>query len=287
MSKTDRYQMMNYGEQAPQSRPHNVNPSVNAARVILTVKNFSKIPGVCHIGLGVTALNTIKVLRRNGVNAEAWAVETYQQLADRLTLETTKPNAIPISHVIVSSPAWIQPEQFGTLCFDFGDTEFVLLNHSGTAYYSIDKFGLRNIRAAIDLEHATHNMRVACNNYRGSQWMSDTFGFKCATLPNLYDTETFVNPIPPRPRGDTIRIGSFGAGRPWKNQLTAAEGAVQLARRLGCQLELYVNAKRPDAFAVSAFLRRNLQRCDRGRYRRGRSFRNLAVHRVESQELVV
>lgn len=71
-------------------------------------------------------------------------------------------------------------------------------------------------------------------------------GFDCLLLPNLYDTETFINPIPPRKLGGTLRIGSFGAGRPWKNQLVAAESAVQLARSLGVKLELWVNSKRPD-----------------------------------------
>lgn len=38
----------------------------------------------------------------------------------------------------------------------------------------------------------------------------------------------------------------MGPARPWKNQLVAAEAGVQLARRLGVQLEFYVNTKRPD-----------------------------------------
>lgn len=93
---------------------------------------------------------------------------------------------------------------------------------------------------------ATHNVRVAGNNPRFTTWASNSFGFNCLLLPNLYDTESFVSPIQPRKIGDTLRIGCFGASRPWKNQLTAAEAAVQLARRLGTNLELYVNSKRPD-----------------------------------------
>ena len=148
--------------------------------------------------------------------------------------------------MIVSAPSWIQPDQFGTLCHTFPEIEFVQLNHSGCSYLSIDKFGIRNIRQCIDLEMATHNMRVAGNNPRFTEWAGKAFGFDCLLLPNLYDTDSFVNPIPPRKLGGTIRIGSFGAGRPWKNQLTAAEASVQLARALGVKLELYVNSRRPD-----------------------------------------
>lgn len=243
--RIDRFQKIEY--QAPvRTRPHNVDPCLNNARVILAVKNFASIPGVCHIGLGVTASNTVKVLRRNGMNIEAWAVQTYQQLLDRLNKETVDPNKLPISHVIVSAPSWIQPPQFGTLCFKFVDIEFVQLNHSGTAYLSIDKFGIRNIRECIDLEMSTHNMKVAANNPRLAKWLSDSFGFRCMFLPNLYDTDSFVEPVTPRPFSDKIKVGSFGAGRPWKNQLSAAEASVQLARRLGVELELYVNTMRPD-----------------------------------------
>lgn len=242
----------------PQARrPHNVNPAISSARVILAVKNFASIPGVCHIGLGVTATCTLKVLRRNGVRVEAWSLPTkrgdpdyeFRELRRRLDEERKadcKGIDPPITHVIVSAPSWIQPSQFGTLCFQFPEIEFVQLNHSGCSYLSIDKFGIRNIRQCIDLEMATHNMRVAGNNPRFTEWASKTFGFDCLLLPNLYDTESFVNPIPPRKLGGTLRIGSFGAGRPWKNQLVAAEAAVQLARAMGVKLELWVNSKRPD-----------------------------------------
>jgi glycosyltransferase involved in cell wall biosynthesis len=228
------------------ARPHNVNASASSARVILAIKNFAKIPGVCHIGLGVTAINTIKVLRKNGINAEAWSAQTYAELNMRLEKESANPRAIPITHVVVSAPSWIDPAQFGALCLSYPNTEFVQLNHSGTAYLSIDKYGIRNIRQVIDLETSTHNMRTAANNPRLAKWLSDSFGFECLLLPNLYDTDSFVNPVPTRVLGDTLRIGSFGASRPWKNQLTAAEAAVQLARRLGVNLELYVNTMRPD-----------------------------------------
>jgi glycosyltransferase involved in cell wall biosynthesis len=62
----------------------------------------------------------------------------------------------------------------------------------------------------------------------------------------LYDTDSFIEPSPPKIHHDPLRIGSFGASRPWKNQLTAAEGAVELARRLGVGLEFFVNSGRSE-----------------------------------------
>lgn len=230
-------------------RPHHIAPEQATARVILTIRNFSKIPGICHIGLGVTALNTMKVLRRNGIFAECWSTQTADELRKKITAAEEHANrtgTLHVSHVVVSAPSWVQPEDFESLCLEWPNIEFVELNHSGCAYLSIDKFGIRNIRKNIDLELSLHNMRVAANNIRVRDWLAGTFSFDCLLLPNLYDCLSF-DPLPPH-KGicDPIRIGSFGASRPWKNQLCAAEASVQLAKQLGVELELYVNSKRPD-----------------------------------------
>ena len=236
-------------------RPHDVDPSIEGARVILAIKNFSKVPGVCHIGLGVTATNTMKVLRRKGVHCEAWSVNAE---TDPKTGKVTREAALlwrrlakavndprPITHVVISSPAWIQPNDFHNLALRFPDITFVQLNHSGDAYLSIDKYGIRNIRGVLALQEMLHNVRVAANNERVAKFIS-ALGSPCLYLPNLYDTDSFVNPSTPQRLGGTLRIGSFGASRPWKNQLTAAEAAVMIGKAMGCSVELYVNSKRPD-----------------------------------------
>ncbi len=223
---------------------HHIAPRKDTIRVVQAVKNFAAIRGVCHIGLGVTATNNLKVLRKAGIHAEAWATQTAKELVDKLRADTGFP--LPISHVIVSAPSWVQPLEFKAMCLEFPNIEFVMLNHSGLAYLSIDKFGIRNIRACIDLEQELHNFRVGWNNPRGFEWARKTFSYRGLELTNLYDTSSFVHPYTHKPVSGVIRIGSFGASRPWKNQLTAAEGAVQLARQLGVNLELYVNSKRPD-----------------------------------------
>jgi len=230
--------------------PHHVGPEKRTARVILAVKNFAAIKGVCHIGLGVTATNTLKVLRRAGVYCETWATQTFEELKRQLEAaveDTLKHGKMPITHVVVSAPSWVQPQDFKWLVLTYPDIEFVMLSHSGCAFLSIDKFGIRNIREDIDLELTVHNFRVAANNRRVTDFLTRTYGFECLYLPNLYDCESFVDPYPMhKDFGGTIRIGSFGASRPWKNQLCAAEASIQLARQLGVNLELYVNSKRPD-----------------------------------------
>jgi hypothetical protein len=198
----------------------------------------------------------MKVLRKAGVHAEAWSIDAgygkgseYRVLREKLVADYKKvkvnPTYRPVTHVIVSAPSWIQPDDFYQLSLLWSDITFVQLNHSGCAYLSIDKYGIRNIRDVCAISEMTHNVRVAANNERTGHFFSSAFGVSALYLPNLYDTDSFVA-FTPTKLGSTLRVGSFGASRPWKNQLCAAEGAVMLAKALGVNLELYVNSKRPD-----------------------------------------
>ncbi len=227
-------------------RPHPVNPQLESIRLVLAIKNFAALAGVSHIGLGITALNTMKVLRRAGVHCEAWAAQTAKELYILLEKDEQKNPPRPVTHVVISAPSWVQPTSFADFSHRWPNIDFVQLNHSGTAYLSIDKYGIRNIREVNDLSYALHNCRVAGNNQRFVNWIHDAFGAEKLWLPNLYDYTTYVNPVIQRKDYDPLRIGSFGAGRPWKNQLTAAEAAVAMARRMNVELEFYVNTMRPD-----------------------------------------
>ncbi len=188
----------------------------------------------------------MRVLRRAGVQCEAWSAQTAAELYNLISEdEKTKPGR-PVTHVVISAPSWVQPVSFGDFSIRWPNIVFVQLNHSGTAYLSIDKYGIKNIREVSALSLVSHNIRVAGNNRRFTGWLLSAIATPELYLPNLYDTTTFVDPVVQRRDHDPLRIGSFGAGRPWKNQLTAAEAAVQMARQLGVNLEFYVNSMRPD-----------------------------------------
>jgi len=235
-------------------RPHHIAPTKQTARVVLAAKNFGSAIGISHIGLGVTNLNNAKVLRRAGIYAEVWGAQTAAELKTKLAAaenHSVATGLLPVSHVIVNAPSWILPAEFADLAASFPRVEFVLMNHTGCAYLSMDKTGdtsgIKANRQCIDLEQSTHNFRIGGNNARFVQWFTRSFGAPCLYLPNMYDPKSFVDPYPAhREIGGTLRLGSFGAARPWKNQLVAAEAAVQLAQQLGVNLELYVNSRRMD-----------------------------------------
>jgi len=188
----------------------------------------------------------MRVLRRNGIQCEAWSAQTAKELYQQISRDEGKKPSRPVTHVVISAPSWVQPGSFADFSRRWPDIQFVQLNHSGTSYLSIDKYGLKNIKEVSALTLALHNVKVAGNNPRFVKWVADALGVPPVYLPNLYDPTTFVNPVSRRANYDPLRIGSFGAGRPWKNLLTAAESAVQMARRMNVALELYVNTMRPD-----------------------------------------
>lgn len=225
-------------------RPNNVNRHIDTTHCVMATKNWSNVPGVCSVGLSVTAAHIMRVLRREGLHIESWQVKDVPELYTRIEKAHHSPGP---THVIASAPSFLQPLHYIELAHRYPDTEFVQQNHTGTAYLTIDKFGIKNIRAVIDLEKDLHNVRVSWNNPRGRDWAWNSFHGGNLLLPNLYDTTTFVNPVSARKDPDPIRIGSFGAGRPWKNLLSAAEGAILIAERLGVDLEYYVNSGRTEA----------------------------------------
>ncbi len=67
--------------------------------VILAYKNFAANRNISHIGLGVAAINTAKVLRREGIKTDVWPILSAADLRKRLVVA-------PAEHVIISAP-WI------------------------------------------------------------------------------------------------------------------------------------------------------------------------------------
>lgn len=223
-------------------RPHHVAPALASVHLIIVCEQMGQpLPGGSDAGLAVICNCTAKVLRRAGVHAECWKVRNADELMQRLEAESWRASR-PITHVVINNPRFIPPAKFAEMAGRWTDTEFVQLNHSGLAYLSIDDHGVWNIKTVMDLETALHNVRVGANNPRFQNWLNGNFGVECILLPNLYDVESFRNPVAARKDFDPLRIGSFGAGRPWKNQLVAAEAAMTMARRLNVQLELYINS---------------------------------------------
>lgn len=206
--------------------------------VVLAYKNFAANRNISHIGLGVAAINTAKVLRREGTKADVWPIISSADLRTRL-------QAAPAKHVIISAP-WIPTLEMQGLSNDFPDTHFSVNCHSNVGFLQADRNGVKLVREMMELEMGTSNVHLAGNSRRFCHWVREAFGAPCAFLPNLYWVESDHLPHRSSFHGETLRIGAFGATRPLKNLMSAAGAALEISRNLRVPLELWLSAGRAE-----------------------------------------
>lgn len=206
--------------------------------VILAYKNFAANRNISHIGLGVAAINTAKVLRGAAIQTDVWPIINATDLRARL-LES------PADDVMISAP-WIPTLEMQMLSNDFPRTRFTVNCHSNVGFLQADRNGMRLVRELMELEMATANVHLAGNSRRFCDWVRSGFGAPCAYLPNLYYLDGEA-PVAQQPfSSGTLRIGIFGATRPLKNLMSAAGAALEIARNLRAPLELWLSAGRAE-----------------------------------------
>ncbi len=207
-------------------------------KLILAYKNFAAHKNISHIGLGVSAINTVKTLRRMGVQTEVWPILHSRDLRERLQRE-------PASHVVISAP-WIPSIEIQALVGAHPETRFAVNCHSNVGFLQADAQGVRLVREAMEIEAGTFNFHLAGNSAKFCKWVTSAYGAPCTFLPNLYYMENDMLPSRPLYRGGTLRIGAFGATRPLKNFMSAAGAALEIARSMKSDLELWLSAGRTE-----------------------------------------
>lgn len=207
-------------------------------KVIYAYKNFAANKCISHIGLGVSALNTCKVLTANSIPALVWPILDGNNLRQRLNLE-----GAGVTHVVIAAP-WIPTEGLQQLCTLFPHIQFAVNCHSNVGFLQADTRGVKLIREALDLEMSVHNFHVAANSKKMTRWVMDAYGSSCVTLPNLYYLSDMDSAQRPMYANGTLRIGAFGATRPQKNFLCAVGAAVELSYQLKVNTEIWVNTGR-------------------------------------------
>ena len=205
--------------------------------VVLAYKNFAANRNISHIGLGVAAINTAKVLRREGIKTDVWPILNARDLQEKLSVA-------PAKHVIISAP-WIPTPEMQALATHFPETDFAVNCHSNVGFLQADRNGVKLMREVMELELGTSNVHLAGNSTRFCQWVNSAFGAPCAYLPNLYWLHDFAA----RQKtftGGTLRIGVFGATRPLKNLMSAAGAALEIARHMRVPLDLWLSGGRTE-----------------------------------------
>ncbi|HEU4407055.1 MAG TPA: hypothetical protein VFS43_17435 [Polyangiaceae bacterium] len=200
----------------------------------------------CHIGLGVNALHTTRVLRRLGVPTYPYGVWTVGDLRARLR---EHPEA---THAVLEAP-WVPLDETEALLAAYPHVHFVVRCHSQIGFLQVEAGAITLLRSLLLLQESVLNLSVAGNSPRFTRFVERAYGGRCAYLPNLYDAERPAAPGRPPLRGEgrSLRIGSFGAMRLLKNHTTSAAAALLAARALGRELAFWVSVDGNDDGGMS------------------------------------
>lgn len=209
-------------------------------RIILAYKNFAANKNISHIGLGVAAINTCKVLIREGYHCEVWPILDPNDLRKRLNLDCGKPK---ITHVVISAP-WIPSHALSSLCMHFPRIEFAVNCHSNVGFLQADTNGVKHLLEAMELEQGLPNFTLAGNSQALCDAVFDCFGVPCQRLPNLYFLDHCVHPHRPLWNGGELRIGIFGATRPQKNIMSSVWAALEVSSQLKAQATIHLSSGR-------------------------------------------
>jgi glycosyltransferase involved in cell wall biosynthesis len=217
------------------------------ARLGIFYKNFAAWKGISHIGLGVAALANSEYLNAHGEDATVFPVRHNIDIM-RSILEYQKKHGHSLTHVVLSAP-WISTRDLAALVAHFNQVQWVVVSHSNVGFLQADPAGIHLLRDYIELTHKHDNLSVGGNSHRFTQWANEAYDTDAVLLPNLYPVPKFFGRVWHnwnRQRNGPVQIGSFGAIRPLKNQLTACAAAIIIAKRLNVPVEFHLSAGREE-----------------------------------------
>lgn len=220
---------------------HYLHPSHERAHVVLFYRNFqAHQPNYCHVGLGVNALHTVKVLRREKIRCDVFGVWTPEHIREKLK---SLPSA---THAIIEAP-WISAAETAKLLFEFPHVHFVVRAHSQIGFLQVEPGAIKILRDLLDMQEGVLNLTVSANSKKLCTFLEKTYTSSCLYLPNLYFLERAHRHCDiDHGTRQKLRIGSFGALRLMKNHTTAAAAALMIAERRRCDLEFWVSVNREE-----------------------------------------
>jgi glycosyltransferase involved in cell wall biosynthesis len=211
------------------------------ARLGIAYKNFAAWRGISHVGLGIAAQANAEYLNAHGEHAVVFPVRHNIDIVNSINQYNSE-HAEPLTHVVISAP-WLSCRDMAALVEHFKMIQFAIVSHSNVGFLQADPSGIALLRDYIELSYKYDNLTVGGNSERFTKWLSEAYDTFTVLLPNMYPIPAFV---PHKSLGDVIRIGSFGAIRPLKNQLTAAAAAIIIGERLEKPIEFHLSAGREE-----------------------------------------
>lgn len=208
-------------------------------KIAIFYKNFREVhPSHSHIGLGVSAMHTAKVLKHHGIHVRVFGVRRPEEIASVLKSESES------FDIAMIQALWVPTQQLEALMGLFPRMEVMVRCHSQVGFLSVDPGAVRLLREGLSLQDSSTNFHVTGNSKRFCHFVEQAYGSRCLYVPNLYDAERVSRRHRNVPHEGPLRIASFGALRLLKLHPTAAAAALLVARHRGHSLEFYINSNR-------------------------------------------
>jgi hypothetical protein len=207
-------------------------------RVALIFKDFAAWLRSSCVGLHVAGYATAEVLREHGIEVVVFpvrnnidaviAIDNYNETHD-----------MPLTHVIISAP-WLSVWDATMLVENYPGTQFVILSHSNVGFLQADPWGVELLRQYQYIAATHPNLKVGGNSERFARWMKRAYGGEVVLLPNLYPMAGCLQAK--RWNGERLKVGAFGAVRPFKNFMTAAGAALVLQQSYNVPVEFHMSS---------------------------------------------
>jgi hypothetical protein len=219
--------------------PHYKRPAVARAYLLICYRNFAAHdPNYSHVGLGINALNTAKVLREHQVQVDIAPVWTADDLSKAVV---QRPG---LTHVLVEAP-FIAASDFAVISNRHTNVQFCCRSHSQIGFLVVEPGAISTFRDYLRLQDSTINFRAAVNSPRLGGFVEQAYRCSTLLLTNLYYLDR-ASRRPYHPPAKTLRIGSFGCLRLMKNHITAAAAALIMAATSNKDLEFYISVNREE-----------------------------------------
>ncbi len=208
-------------------------------KLMLCPLNFMGWSQISHTGLGISAVNTARVLREVGINAIVRPARNTAEIQHLIHEEQP-------THVVINA-LWVPEADLNAMVHLNHHVAFAVLVHSNIAFLQVEPNAIALLKKAVDLElTSVGNFSVAANSRNGVRGIQEAWEAPCTYLPNLYFLDETARSQRPKWSGGTLRIGAFGALRPLKNPTGSAFAALAIATNLGANLEFHINSGRKD-----------------------------------------
>jgi hypothetical protein len=183
------------------------------AHIVIFYRNFQLKPVAgkgcvphSHIGLGVSAMHTAKVLRKHHIKTDVFGVWLSKDIENRL-----RELGDCVTHAVIEAP-WVGLKEMEDLLYQFPHVHFIVRSHSQVGFLQVEAGAVQLLRDYALLEDSTLNFSIAANSQRFCEFMELTYRVNCLYLPNLYDLErVHRHEYRCHKSGQTLRVARPGA----------------------------------------------------------------------------